>query len=347
VHEERNVSLSESTTLKLGGPAKRFVHVENETELAKVVSEADASGEKVLVLGGGSNLVVGDAGFDGVVVKIAASKITAEPKAGKVHVSVQAGASWDAFVERAVNEGWSGVEALSGIPGSVGATPMQNVGAYGQEVSDTITRVHAYDRHENKFVNFAAENCAFSYRSSRFRGDSRYVITAVDFVFAVDASGAPIRYAELSRELGIAEGERTSAARIRETVSRLRRGKGMVLDAADPESVSAGSFFTNPIVDAASVAHITSAAGSAPPAFDAGSGKFKVPAAWLIERAGFKKGEPAGSVGISKKHALALVNRGGATTEDLLGVARSIRDGVKSKFGVELHVEPILVNCKM
>ncbi|MEO7109440.1 MAG: UDP-N-acetylmuramate dehydrogenase [Polyangiaceae bacterium] len=347
MHEERNVLLSKSTTLALGGPAMRFVHVENEKELAQVVSEADARGEKLLVLGGGSNLVVGDAGFDGVVVKIAASRITPDAKAGKVHVSVQAGASWDALVARAVLEGWSGVEALSGIPGSVGATPMQNVGAYGQEVSDTITRVSAYDRHEKQFVDFAAEKCAFSYRSSRFRGDDRFVITAVDFVFDRDTNGAPVRYAELSRELGIAEGERTSAARIRETVIRLRRGKGMVVDATDPESVSAGSFFTNPIVDAAVVASITSVAGIAPPAFASGSGKFKVPAAWLIERAGFNKGEPAGRVGISKKHALALVNRGGATTEDLLAVARSIRDGVKAKFGVELEVEPILVSCKI
>jgi UDP-N-acetylmuramate dehydrogenase len=347
VHEERNVSLSKFTTLRLGGRAQRFVHVENARELAMVVGEADAKGEPVLILGGGSNLVVGDAGFDGVVVKMRSDQISPEIKAEKVHVSVQAGASWDAFVKRAVEDGWSGVEALSGIPGSVGATPMQNVGAYGQEVSDTITRVHAYDRREKQFVDFAAENCGFSYRSSRFRGDDRYVVTVVDFVFDLDRSGAPIRYAELSRELGVAEGERVDAARIRETVIRLRRGKGMVLDETDSESVSAGSFFTNPIVDAASVAHIASVVGSAPPAFDSGSGKFKVPAAWLIERAGFKKNEPAGSVGISKKHALALVNRGGATTEDLLRVARSIRDGVKEKFGVTLEVEPILVGCSL
>ncbi len=345
--EEHDVSLSQWTTLKLGGPAKRFVRVANARELAMVVGIADAKAEPVLILGGGSNLVVGDAGFDGVAVQCISHEIVPEKKAGKVHVRVDAGVRWDRLVELAVNEGWSGIEALSGIPGSVGATPMQNVGAYGQEVSDTITRVHAYDRRGNKFVDFAAENCAFSYRSSRFRGDDRYVITVVDFVFDLDASGTPVRYAELARELGIAEGERVDAARVRETVFRLRRGKGMVLDPDDPESVSAGSFFTNPIIDAASVAHIASVAGSAPPAFDAGAETFKVPAAWLIERAGFKKGEPGGPVGISKKHALALVNRGGASTEDLLSVARSIRGGVQKKFGVELHIEPILVGCTL
>ncbi len=315
--------------------------------MATVVAAADEKKEPVLILGGGSNLVIGDAGFDGVVVKSEAHEIVPEIKAGKVHVKADAGVHWDRLVERAVGEGWSGIETLSGIPGSVGATPMQNVGAYGTEVSDTITRVHAYDRHEKKFVDFAAENCGFSYRSSRFRGDDRFVVTAVEFVFAIDKTSAPIRYAELSRALGIAEGERADAARVRETVIRLRRGKGMVVDADDPESVSAGSFFTNPIVEAASVAHIARVAGAPPPAFDAGPGKFKVAAAWLIERAGFEKGEPLGPAGISKKHALALVNRGNATTEDLLRVARRIRDGVRSKFGVELYVEPILVGCEL
>ena len=347
MREERNVSLAESTTLKLGGPAKRLVHVENESELANVVSDADARGEKMLMLGGGSNLVVGDSGFDGVAVKIAASKVTPEKKAGKIHVRVDAGASWDAFVARAVGEGWSGVEALSGIPGSVGATPMQNVGAYGQEVSDTIARVYAFDRKSSQFAEFYRAECAFKYRGSRFRGDNCFVITAVEFVFDESPLGAPIRYGELSRALGVADGERAPAEKIRETVIALRRGKGMVIDAADPESVSAGSFFMNPIVDSETLAKIEIAAGAKPPSFDAGEGKFKVAAAWLIEHAGFKKGEPSGSVGISKKHALALVHRGGGTTEDLLVLARAIRDGVKSKFGVVLEVEPILVGCAL
>jgi UDP-N-acetylmuramate dehydrogenase len=347
VREERNVLLSKSTTLKLGGPAQRFVHVDDEKELADVVRSADEKKEPVLILGGGSNVVIADAGFDGVVVRLEGGAITPEAKAGKVHVHVDAGVSWDGLVERAVVEGWSGVEALSGIPGSVGATPMQNVGAYGQEVSDTIARVRAYDREEKRFVEFAAETCGFSYRSSRFRGDARYVITAVDFVFDADRNGAPIRYGELSRALGIAEGERAPAEKIRDTVIALRRGKGMVVDAADSESVSAGSFFTNPIVGAETLAKIESLAGAKPPSFAAPDGKSKVAAAWLIERAGFEKGKPAGSVGISKKHALALVNRGNATTEDLLTVARSIRDGVKSKFDVLLEVEPILIGCSL
>jgi len=321
------------------------VHAEDEAEAAQVVSEADARGENVLVLGGGSNLVVGDGGFDGVVVSCAFDEVRVVRNTEKVHVTVDAGASWDALVARAIAEGWSGVEALSGIPGSVGATPMQNVGAYGQEVSDTILSVRAYDRREHEFVEFAAGECAFSYRSSRFKGDARFLITAVTFAFERDELGAAVRYGELSRALGVGNGERASAAKIRETVISLRRGKGMVLDDADPESVSAGSFFTNPIVEAELVPKIAAAAGAMPPTFEAGEGKVKVAAAWLIERAGFKKGEPLGSVGISKKHALALVHRGGGTTEDLLVLARSIRDGVKTKLGVELSVEPVLVGC--
>lgn len=323
-----------------------MVYASDPQEVAFVVESAKRWDEDLLVLGGGSNVVIADAGFVGIVLKCDFREIRVEKKEGKVHVSVDAGMSWDAFVARAVGEGWSGVEALSGIPGSVGATPLQNVGAYGQEVSDTIVRVSAYNRLRSQFVELSRDQCDFGYRFSRFRGADDYVITGVEFAFEESSLGAPIRYAELARALGIVEGERASAEKIRETVIALRRAKGMVLDETDSESVSAGSFFTNPIVDAEAVAHIERVAGAAPPAFAHGFG-FKVPAAWLIERAGFKKGEPAGSVGISKKHALALVNRGGATTEDLLRVARSIRDGVKSKFGVVLDVEPILVQCSI
>ncbi|HEX7667633.1 MAG TPA: UDP-N-acetylmuramate dehydrogenase [Polyangiaceae bacterium] len=351
MREERDVPLSTATTLRLGGPAKRVVRAASADEAAAVVSECDARAEAVLVLGGGSNLVVADEGFDGTVVRCEFSGVRISAAsgrdAGKVHAIVDAGAGWDSFVERAVGEGWSGVEALSGIPGSVGATPMQNVGAYGQEVADTIVRVRAFDRREKKFVDFTRAECDFAYRSSRFRGSDRHLLVEVEFAFDRDRLGAPIRYAELARALGIAEGERAPAEKIRETVVRLRRGKGMVLDPNDSESVSAGSFFTNPIVSTSDVDRVAKVAGVTPPAFDAENGKKKLAAAWLIERAGFRKGEPAGPVGISTKHALALVHRGGGTTRDLLRVARSIRDGVKEKLGVELHAEPVMVGCSL
>ena len=348
MREERDVLLSTKTTLRLGGVARRLVHAETADEIASVVREADSSGIPVLVLGGGSNLVVADEGFDGVVVTCAFDRIAVTRASEEiVRVTVDAGASWDTFVARAVGEKWRGVECLSGIPGSVGATPMQNVGAYGQEVSDTIVRVRAYDRVERKFVAFSREKCAFSYRSSRFRGDSRFVITQVEFELEESPLGSPILYEELARAFGQSRGAQMGIQYVREKVIALRRGKGMVLDANDPESVSAGSFFTNPIVEESMVAEVAKIAGAEPPAFPAGEGKKKIAAAWLIERAGFKKGEPAGAIGISRRHALALVNRGGGTTRDLLRVARSIRDGVRDQFGVELHPEPVFVGCAL
>ncbi len=348
MREERDVRLSDKTTLRLGGRARRIVHAESPEEIASVVRQADSSGVPVLVLGGGSNLVVSDDGFDGVVVTCAFDRVTIA-RAGEdiVRVTVDAGMNWDALVARAVAEKWCGLECLSGIPGSVGATPMQNVGAYGQEVSDTIVRVRGYDRVERKFVDFSREDCAFSYRSSRFRHDSRFVITQVEFELEESPLGAPILYEELARAFGTSRGAQMGIVYVRDKVIELRRGKGMVLDANDPESVSAGSFFTNPIVRADVVLHVAKVAGVDPPAFPADDGKKKLAAAWLIERAGFKKGEPPGAVGISSKHALALVHRGGGTTRDLLRVARSIRDGVREKFGVDLKPEPVFVGCAL
>ncbi len=330
------------TTLGVGGPAARLVELEREEDLAPILDGAARRKEPVTVLGGGSNLIVGDAGFPGLVVRVMTRGITVRVAVGRVTLQVEAGEDWDALVARSVDEGWRGLESLSGIPGLVGATPIQNVGAYGQEVSQTLSWVRVYDRHEREFQEIDARDCAFGYRTSRFRGSSRYVVTRVCFALDKAAEGV-VRYAELARALAVREGETAPLGRVRETVIALRRSKGMVVDPADPESRSAGSFFVNPVVDASVVERIMAAAGEPPPRFGAGEGRWKVAAAWLVERAGFPKGYGIGRAGISRKHALALVNRGGATAGEILQLARSVRAGVKSRFGVDLEPEPVLV----
>ena len=333
---EHGVPLAPLTTLGIGGPAKRLAEV---TRLAEL-EEALATDERVLVLGGGSNLVVGDAGFDGLVLRIAIRGIEVVRAEDDSLVTVAAGESWDDFVAQMIADGRAGVECLSGIPGLVGATPMQNVGAYGQEVADTIECVVAYDREQRRRVLLLREQCRFAYRTSMFRGSSRWIILQVVFRVPRAAQSMPIRYAELAKALGIAEGGRAPLARVRETVIALRRGKGMVVDPADPESRSAGSFFTNPIVDAEAAARLPADA----PRWVQPDGRVKLAAAWLIERAGFAKGYTDGAVGISNKHALALVNRGGATTAALLALARRIQDGVRAAFAVALEPEPIIID---
>jgi UDP-N-acetylmuramate dehydrogenase len=346
-----HVPLAPLTTLRLGGSAARVLDVDRESDLAGAVAEADAAGKGLLVLGGGSNLVVADEGFPGVVVRIEWRGVDVEREGERVVVDVAAGEDWDAFVARAVAERWRGVECMSGIPGRVGATPVQNVGAYGQEVSDTLVSVRVYDRSDSAFHTLPAAACAFGYRSSAFKRDDRRIVTSVRFAFDVAAGGesAPVRYAELARALGVAEGRRSDLATVRDTVVALRRRKGMVLDPDDPESVSAGSFFVNPVVGAGDLSRIEARAGKTPPTFPLeGPGvgpRYKIAAAWLVEQAGFPKGWGPGAVGVSRKHALALVHRGGGTTRELLAVARSIRDGVRSTFGVELEPEPVLVGC--
>jgi UDP-N-acetylmuramate dehydrogenase len=349
-HEQTNVPLAPLTTLRLGGAAARLVDAEAEDDVAAVVEEAGARGEALFVLGGGSNVVVGDAGFSGVVLRMALRGIAARSDGASVVIDAAAGESWDAFVGRTVAEGWAGLECLSGIPGLVGATPIQNVGAYGQEVKDTIASVRVFDRRTNRFVAMSPDECAFGYRTSRFKNDDRFVVVSVRFVLRAggrESAGesAPIRYAELARALSLQEGQSAPLARVRETVIALRRGKGMVLDAQDPESVSAGSFFVNPVLDAAAFAELVARAGERPPGFEAGDGRTKVAAAWLVERAGFPKGWALGPVGVSRKHALALVHRGGGTTRDLLAAARMIQAGVRARFGVTLEPEPVFVGC--
>jgi UDP-N-acetylmuramate dehydrogenase len=349
VAEPVDAVLADHTTLRLGGPAGTFVTAATEAALIEAVTAADEAGTPLLLLGGGSNLVVADAGFDGVVLEIATRGITPdvetspdEPVCGGVLVTVAAGESWDALVERAVASGWVGVEALAGIPGSVGATPIQNVGAYGQEVAQTIASVRVWDRQLRGVRTFAAADCGFGYRWSRFKADpARHVVLSVTFQFRVGSLSAPVGYAELARVLGVGVGQRAPLAEVREAVLGLRRGKGMVLDQADHDTWSAGSFFTNPVVEAARVP-----AGA--PSYPQDGGTAKVPAAWLIEHAGFGKGHPgSGPVTLSTKHTLALTNRGGATTADLLGLARAIRDGVRERFGIELVNEPVLVGVEL
>jgi UDP-N-acetylmuramate dehydrogenase len=345
--------LRDHTTLRLGGPAREWVRAATEQELVEAVAEADAAGTPVLVLGGGSNLVVADEGFDGRVVEVATSGVVPDVEddgavCGGVVVRVAAGEGWDDLVATAVERGWVGVEALSGIPGSVGATPIQNVGAYGQEVSQTIASVRVWDRTLRGVRTFAAADCRFGYRTSRFKRDpGRHVVLSVDLQLRTGSLGAPVAYAELARTLGVEQGARAPLAAVREAVLGLRSGKGMVLDAADHDTWSAGSFFTNPFLTPEQAAALPDDA----PRWEQPDGRVKSSAAWLIERAGFGKGHGldlrGGRASLSTKHTLALTNRGGASTEDLLALAREVRDGVEAAYGVRLVNEPVLVGCEL
>jgi UDP-N-acetylmuramate dehydrogenase len=321
------LSLSDYTTLRLGGPAGRLIEATTDAELiAAVRDDGDA-----FLLAGGSNVVVGDAGIPGTVVLVRTRGVARE---GDV-LHVAAGESWDALVARAVDDGLSGIECLSGIPGSVGATPIQNVGAYGQEVSDTITSVRVLDRRSGEVVELAPRECGFGYRTSRFKREpGAFVVLRVSFTLRDDGGAArPIRYGELARAVG----EAPTLAEVRDAVLALRRGKGMVLDPADHDTWSAGSFFTNPIVAATDVP-------DGAPAFPQDDGRVKTSAAWLIDHAGFAKGhgDPDG-IAISSKHVLALTNRGHGTTAELLALAREIQDGVAERFGVRLEPEPVVI----
>jgi len=347
------VRLADYTTVRLGGPARGFVRADREEELIEAVRTADASGEPVLVLGGGSNLVVADEGFEGTVIQVATRGVTRGTDPGVL--TVAAGEEWDAVVARTVAEGLAGLECLSGIPGLAGATPIQNVGAYGQEVSETITRVRVYDRTSGDVTEIPREQCGFGYRTSRFRGADRFVVLSVTFRLAVRVRSAPVRYAELAAALGVAPGEAVASTEARSAVIELRQRKGMVIDPADPDTRSVGSFFVNPVLDGAALAAVEAAARARcgpetrVPRFAATEpGLVKVPAAWLIERAGFGKGyNPGDGARISSKHTLALVNSGSASTAALVALARQIRDGVRDAFGVSLTPEPVLVGVTL
>jgi UDP-N-acetylmuramate dehydrogenase len=343
--------LAPYTTFRLGGPATHLVTARTDAALVTAVRDADKRGEPVLLIGGGSNLLISDTGFDGTAIRIATQGTALHHRT----LELAAGEVWSDAVAATVRAGLAGIECLAGIPGSAGATPIQNVGAYGQEVSSTITEVVAYDRRTAETVTLPAAGCAFSYRSSRFKEDpSRYVVLRVRFALE-DAGGlsAPLRYAETARALGVEAGERVPLEKASATVLALRAGKGMVLDAADHDTWSAGSFFTNPVLSAAEFAafldrvHDRLGPDAAPPAFPAEGERTKTSAAWLIDKAGFTKGYGSGPARISGKHTLALTNRGDATTEDLLALAREVRDGVHAAFGVTLVNEPVMVGVQL
>ena len=346
------VSLSELTTLRLGGPARRIVEAADDEALVAVVAEADAAGERLLVLAGGSNVVVADEGFDGVVVRVATRGVqTVRMGDGRVRLDVAAGESWDPLVERCVAGSLAGIEALSGIPGSVGATPIQNVGAYGQEVADVVVAVRALDRTTGKVHDLDTEECLFDYRSSAFKRDpGRWLVLRVSFALEPSGASEPVRYAELAGRLGIEIGARAPLAAVRSAVLALRRRKGMVLDPDDADTVSAGSFFTNPILRSREFPGLRERVAVrlgdevAPPAWPLDELTVKTSAAWLIERAGFERGHGrAGGIAISSKHTLALCNHGDGTTAELVALAREIAGAVEEAFGVALVPEPVFV----
>ena len=338
------------TTLRLGGPARRVVTPTTEDELVTAVRDAEAGGEPVLVLAGGSNVVISDEGWGGTVVRVVTRGVEMRRSDdGRVRVDVAAGEDWDQLVARLVSDGLAGVECLAGIPGSVGATPIQNVGAYGQEIAASLSAVRVLDRVTGEVGELAPEACGLTYRSSAFKRSSRHVVLAVSFSFARSPRSLPIAYPELARALGVQTGDQVPLAAAREAVLDLRRGKGMVLDAGDHDTWSAGSFFTNPVLEPEAFAALEArvrerlGADARPPRYPAANGALKTSAAWLIESCGFAKGDSRGAVGLSRKHALALTNRGGGTSRELLAFAREIASGVQAAFGVALEPEPVLV----
>jgi UDP-N-acetylmuramate dehydrogenase len=336
--------LAELTTLRLGGPARRLVEVRTSDELLDAVRSADGAGEPALLVGDGSNLVVADDGWPGVVISVRTDGVhVTDAGDGGVRVLAQAGVEWDDLVARSVTEGWSGLAAMSGIPGRAGATPVQNVGAYGSEVAETITALTVLDRSTGRVEQWPPQRCGFGFRTSAFKHTDRYVVLDVTFTLRRSRDGAPVRYLELARRLGVEPGGSAPSADIREVVLDLRRSKGMVLDPDDHDTWSVGSFFVNPIVEPAQV----------PPGCPNWEvdGGIKLSAAWLIENSGFGKGygldRGRGRVAISGKHTLALTNRGGASTAELLDLAREIRAGVEDRFAIRLRPEAHLIGVEL
>ena len=345
-----HVPLAPLTTLGVGGAARHFVEASSEEEIAEALTWARARGLPAAILGGGSNLLVADRGFDGLVLRPRLRGIEVEERGPSIELTAGAGEPWDAVCAHAVARGWAGVECLSGIPGDVGATPIQNVGAYGQEVAETIVAVRALDRVTGEARTIAVDACGFGYRDSVFKREAkdRYVILSVRFALAV--GGAPaLRYAELTKQIAALGLAAATLADVRSVVLALRRAKSMVLDPSDENGRSAGSFFMNPTLDpgalAAARARIEEAGvlapGEAIPSFPASGGRTKLAAGWLIERAGCRRGMREGRVGLSTKHALAVVNLGGATSAEVVAFARGVRDRVRDRFGVTIAPEPV------
>jgi UDP-N-acetylmuramate dehydrogenase len=342
---QQNVPLAPLTTLGIGGPAKYFIRAENVDEVRDAVAWASAKREQLLVLAGGSNVLIADAGFDGVVLQIALRGVHEESEdAETVMVKVAAGETWDDFVALAVRNRWAGVECLSGIPGSTGATPIQNVGAYGQDVSETIVRVEALDRVNGRVTWFTNWDCGFGYRSSAFKSHERerYIILSVTFRLRRNGAAA-VRYPELRQFIEERGASLQDLQPVRDAVIAIRRRKGMVIDPADPDTRSDGSFFMNPIISRPEFETLAARVGDKKiPNFPSGD-EVKLSAAWLIENAGFRKGLVHGNVGLSSKHSLAIINRGGGTAREVVELVRMIQQKVRETFGVEIHPEPNLV----
>lgn len=337
--------LSDYTSLRVGGPAEQIVSASNEAEIIAAVQEADAAGKRVLILGSGTNVLVSDAGFDGVVIHVSSAQVESEVDAcSGATLTIGAGEVWDGFVETTISRGYAGLETLSGIPGTIGAAPIQNIGAYGHEVSEFITRVRTYDRQEKKIHTFTNGECKFSYRSSRFKVErDRYVILDVGFQLRIGVTTTPILYAELAMALGIAVGEKAPVIATRAATLNLRARKGMLLNPSDHDSWSAGSFFTNPIITAETARKLPADA----PRWAQKDGQVKISAAWLMEHAGVHKGDAHSGARISSKHVLALTNSGTATAADIAALAKEAQEKVLEVFGISLVPEVNLVGLAL
>jgi UDP-N-acetylmuramate dehydrogenase len=337
------VALAPLSTLGVGGAARWFVRAESAEDVAGARRWCDEQGIPWFVLGGGSNVVIADSGFDGLVLQIGIMGTSAARDGDDSLIAAGAGERWDDLVAASVGRGLAGLECLSGIPGTVGGTPIQNVGAYGQEVSSTIEHVTVYDCVDRTLGSLRGSECGFAYRMSRFKAADRHRFVVCDVTFRLRPGPPTAAYADVAGFLKRADISNPTLAIVRDAVLSIRRSKGMVVDAGDPDSRSVGSFFMNPVVAEDDFARVASTAGERPPCFATGGGRVKIPAAWLIERAGFRKGHGGGAVGISTKHPLALVNRGGATAADVLRLASAVKRGVAERFGVWLRPEPIFV----
>ena len=335
--------LSKYTSLRVGGPATKIVQVSTEAQIIAAIEEAGDT--PILIMGGGTNVLIADKGFEGTVIRISNNSVQAEVDAcSGATLTIGAGEDWDSFVQTTITSGFAGLETLSGIPGTVGAAPIQNIGAYGHEVSEFITRVRTYDRQEKEVKTFTNSQCQFSYRNSHFKDHpGRYVVLDVQFQVRKGEYSDPITYLELAKKLGIQLGDKASVVETRDAVLELRASKGMLLSPDDHDSWSAGSFFTNPIISQQAADELPDAA----PKWPLNDGRVKISAAWLIENAGMHKGDEVGGARISTKHVLALTNSGDATASDIAELAKRARNQVKEIFGITLEAEVNLIGIEI
>ena len=335
--------LSQFTSFRVGGPAKKVIQVSTESEIIAAIEEAGDS--PVLIIGGGTNMLISDKGFDGTVIHISNNSVQAEVDAcSGATLTIGAGEDWDNFVQTTIDRGFAGLETLSGIPGTVGAAPIQNIGAYGHEVSEFITRVRTYDRQLKEIYTFTNSQCEFTYRNSYFKAHpGRYIVLDVQFQIRIGEMSDPITYLELAKKLGVELGDKAPVKETRTAVLELRASKGMLLSQDDHDSWSAGSFFTNPIVSQQQADQLPNAA----PKWPLIDGRVKISAAWLIENSGTQKGDEVGGARISTKHVLALTNSGTATAADIAELAKRARNQVKEVFGITLEAEVNLVGVEI